>query len=157
MLVGFSMKVCVLVAQSCPTLRPHGLQPTRFLCPWDFPGKNTGMGSRSLLQGLFLTQGSNLGLQHCRQILYQLSYQRCLKWIKRDTQMSINVEKGEFPLHLKWCFIVYSNFNLRLHYMLIKLTFGSSSSMIMALSNQKSNQLSKYFYTFILFHEQLYP
>ena len=33
------------VAQSCPTLRPHGLQPTRLLCPWDFPGKSTGVGS----------------------------------------------------------------------------------------------------------------
>ena len=39
------------VAQSCPTLsRPHGLQPTRLLCPWDFPGKSTGMGCHCLLQ-----------------------------------------------------------------------------------------------------------
>ena len=48
-LVGFSLKVCVLVAQSCLTLLPHGLQPTRFLCPWDFPGKNTGVGCHFLL------------------------------------------------------------------------------------------------------------
>ena len=41
------------------SLRPHGLQPTRLLCPWDSPGKNTGMGSHALLQGVFLTQGSN--------------------------------------------------------------------------------------------------
>ena len=34
----------VLVAQSCLTLWPHGLQPTRLLCPWDFPGKDTGVG-----------------------------------------------------------------------------------------------------------------
>ena len=35
----------VLVAKSCLTLlRPHGLEPARFLCPWDFPGKNTGVG-----------------------------------------------------------------------------------------------------------------
>ena len=32
------------VTHSCPTLRPHGLQPTRLLHPWDFPGKNTGVG-----------------------------------------------------------------------------------------------------------------
>ena len=38
------------------------------------PGKNTGVSSHSLLRGIFLTQG--LGLQHCRQILYLLSYQR---------------------------------------------------------------------------------
>ena len=43
-------------AQSGPSLQPHGLQPTRLLCPWDFPGKNTGVGCHSLLQGIFLTQ-----------------------------------------------------------------------------------------------------
>ena len=41
----------------------------------DSPGKDTGVGSLSLLQGLFPTQESNPGLPHCRQILYQLSYQ----------------------------------------------------------------------------------
>ena len=56
-------------------LRPHGLQPTRRLCPWASPGKNTGVGCRFLLQGIFLTQGLNLGLQHCRQILYHLNHQ----------------------------------------------------------------------------------
>ena len=45
------------------------------LCPWDSPGKNTGVGCHALLQGIFLIQGSNPGLPHCRQILYQLSYQ----------------------------------------------------------------------------------
>ena len=42
-----------LVAQSCATLRPPGLQPARLLCPWDSPGKNTGVGSHSLLQRIF--------------------------------------------------------------------------------------------------------
>ena len=42
-------------------------------CPWDFPGKNTGVGCHFLLQGIFQNQGSNLGVLHCRQILY-LSY-----------------------------------------------------------------------------------
>ena len=65
----------VLVAQSCPTLRPHGLQPIRLLCPWDSPGKNTRVGSQALLQGIFLTQRLNPGLLHCRQILYCLSHQ----------------------------------------------------------------------------------
>ena len=44
-----------------------------FLCPWK--GKNTGVGCHSFLQGIFPTQGSNLGLLHCRQILYLLSHQ----------------------------------------------------------------------------------
>ena len=51
--------VVMLVAQSCLTLRPHGLYPARLLCPWDSPGKNTGMGCHSLLQRIFPTQGSN--------------------------------------------------------------------------------------------------
>ena len=57
------------------SLRPHGPWPTRPLCPWNSSGKNTGDGSYSLLQGIFLTQGSNPGPLHCRQILYHLSYQ----------------------------------------------------------------------------------
>ena len=44
------------------SLRPHGLHPTRLLCLWDSPGKNTGVGSHALLQGIFPIQGSNLGL-----------------------------------------------------------------------------------------------
>ena len=56
------------------SLWPHGLQPSRLLCPWDFPGKNAGVGCHFLLQGILLTQGLNTGLLHCRQILYWLSY-----------------------------------------------------------------------------------
>ena len=51
------------------SLQPHGLQPARLLCPWDFPGNNTGVGCHFLLQGIFPTQGSNPGLPHCRQML----------------------------------------------------------------------------------------
>ena len=39
--------------------RPHGLQPPRLLCPWEFSGKNTGVGCHFLLQGISLTKGSN--------------------------------------------------------------------------------------------------
>ena len=46
------------VVQSCLTLWPHGLWPTRLLCPWDFPGKSTGVGCHFLPQGIFPTQGS---------------------------------------------------------------------------------------------------
>ena len=51
------------------SLRPHGLYS-----PWNSPCQNTGVGSLSLLQGIFLTQESNRGLLHCRWILYQLSH-----------------------------------------------------------------------------------
>ena len=64
------------------SLWPHGLQPTRLLSPWDSPGKSTGVGCHFLLQGIFPTQGSNLGLPHHRQTLYRLSYQgTLLYWI----------------------------------------------------------------------------
>ena len=43
---------------------PHELQPTRLLCPWNYPGKNTGVGCHSLLQGIFRTQGLNSSLLH---------------------------------------------------------------------------------------------
>ena len=49
-------------AELCLTLRPHGLLPARLLSPWDFPGKNSGVGCHFLLQEIFLTQGSNLCL-----------------------------------------------------------------------------------------------
>ena len=52
-----------------------GLQPARLLCPWNSPGKNTEVGSRSLLQEIFPTQGSNSGILHCRWILHPLSHQ----------------------------------------------------------------------------------
>ena len=51
------------------SLQPHGLYS-----PWNSPGQNTGVGSLSILQGIFPTQGSNPGLPHCRGILYQLSH-----------------------------------------------------------------------------------
>ena len=43
-------------------LGPHRLQPSRLLCPWDFPGKKTGLGCHVLLKAIFLIQGSNLTL-----------------------------------------------------------------------------------------------
>ena len=50
------------------------LQPARLLCTWDSPGKNTGVGCHSLLQRICPTQGSNPGIPHCMQILYQLRH-----------------------------------------------------------------------------------
>jgi len=70
-------KVKMKVAQPCPTLcNPMDCSP------WNSPGQNTGVGNLSLQ--IFPFQGSNPGLPHCRQILYQLSHQgspRILEWI----------------------------------------------------------------------------
>ena len=63
------------IAQLCLTLcDPIDCSLTRFLHPWDFPGKNTGVGNHFLLQEIFPTQGLNPGLLHCRQTLYCLSH-----------------------------------------------------------------------------------
>ena len=61
------------------SLRPHGLYS-----PWNSLGQNTGVGSLSLFQGIFPTQGLNPGLSHCRRILYQLSHKgspTILEWV----------------------------------------------------------------------------
>ena len=62
----FSLKVwkCYM----CDSLWSHGLQPTRLLCPWYFPGKKTGVGCQLLLQGIFPTQGSSLQ-SHALQVV----------------------------------------------------------------------------------------
>ena len=72
-------------AQSCLTLfESRHCSRDRLLCPWDSPGKNTGVGRLSLLQGIFPTQRSNPGLPHCRQSLYQLNHQGSPK-VRRET------------------------------------------------------------------------
>ena len=66
------------------TLWPHPLQPTRLLCLWNSPVKNTGVSCHFLLQGIFPTQGLNWGLPLYRQTPYQLSHQgspRILEWV----------------------------------------------------------------------------
>ena len=70
-------------------LRPQGLYS-----PWTSPGQNTGVGSLSLLQGIFPTQGSNPGLPHCGWILYQLSH----KASKENTlQKATSLVQGFYP------------------------------------------------------------
>ena len=74
---SLKVSVKVLVTQSCLTLcdpDPMDCSLPDSKSPWDSPVKNTGVGSHFLLQGIFLTQGLNLGLLHCRQILYPLSH-----------------------------------------------------------------------------------
>ena len=79
-----ALKVKVLVTQSCLTLCDlmDCSPPTRLLCLWDSLGKNTGVGCHSLLWGIVLTQGSNSGLLHCRQILTNWATRKPLKVFK---------------------------------------------------------------------------
>ena len=70
-LTSFISVSCSVVTDSTT----HGLQPTRFLHPWDFPGSDAGVVCHFLLPGIFPTQGSKPGLLHWRQKLYYLSHQ----------------------------------------------------------------------------------
>ena len=69
---------CSVVSDS---LRPHGLYS-----PWKSPGQNTGVGIFPLLQGIFPTQGLNLGLLHCKRTRYQLSYKGSPVWSKENSK-----------------------------------------------------------------------
>ena len=60
--------MCVSHSVMSNSLQPHGLWPTKLLCLWGYPGKNTGVDCHSLLQRTFPIQGLNPGLLHCRQI-----------------------------------------------------------------------------------------
>ena len=84
------------------SLRLYGLCPARLLCPWGFPGKNTGVGCHAFLQGIFLTQGLN---QH---ILYLLHWQvgslppvlPGSPWGSR--KWKISVPSVESSSHVRW-------------------------------------------------------
>ena len=70
-------------SESCSVMS-DSLQPHALHSPWNSPGQNTGVGSFSLFQGIFPTQGWNPCLPHCRQSLYQLSHKgspSILEWV----------------------------------------------------------------------------
>ena len=84
--------VCVCV-QLLSDVRLHGLQPAKLLCPWDSPGKNTGLGSHFLLQGIFPTQGSSpclLSLLHWQVDSLPLCHMGA-------TILSVNCKDGKMP------------------------------------------------------------
>ena len=96
---------CSVVSDS---LRPPGLCSSRLLCPWDSPGKNTGVGCHFLLQGVFLTQGSNL------HFLCLLHWQvDCLPWHHLLSTVCLNSSCSIFlPLHGIFSFFHVSHFSL---------------------------------------------
>ena len=78
----YRIECCCCCLVMSDSLRPHGLSSARFLCPWDFPGKNTGVDSHFLLQGISLTQWSNLCLLLWQANSLPLSHQwRPYYWI----------------------------------------------------------------------------
>ena len=100
----------------------HGLWPTRLLCPWGSPGKDTGVGSHSLLQGILPIQGSNPSLLHCGRILYPLSHQG-------RSFLSVNMIYSSILLgffhFFQQCFIFYIFQCRGLMHLLLYLFLGS--------------------------------
>ena len=127
-----------LVAQSCLTLcDPMNCSTPGSFVHGDSPGKNTGVGCRALLQGIFPTQELNPGLLNCRQILYQLSHQGKPK---NTAVGSLSLLQQTFPtwefdwglLHCRW--ILYQlryQRSLYLQYLFSKCDSASKGISIM--------------------------
>ena len=103
---SFCQKMCcVVLSHSFMTdsLWPQDCSPPGPSVHGDSPGKNTGVCCHALLQGIFLNQGSNPGLLHCRWVLYQLSHQNFHEECERkELSKSLNA----------WCiFVLPSHLN----------------------------------------------
>ena len=102
----------------------------RLLCPWNSPGKNTRVGGHSLLQSIFLTQGSNLWFLHYRQILYHLSHQG-------SPQMTIHCLKIDITSHYWFIFpyaVVIQTFSFTQQSLSSYLSLWSTSPKISCLT-----------------------
>ena len=95
--------LCVrFIAKSCLTLlQLHGLKPATLLCPRDFSGKNTRMGCHSLLQGTFLTQGSNSHLLYCPWILYYWLTREAPKLTLRPMSMGYAYWSQKYKIYFR--------------------------------------------------------
>ena len=85
------------------SLRPRGLQPARLLCPWDSPGKNTGVGCHFLFQGIFSIQGSIL---HLLRLLHWQAGSLPLQSGK-PIDMSFLFDRHDHPTRQKRIFLIY--------------------------------------------------
>ena len=117
---GAGMLGCLVMSNS---LWSHGLQPARLLSPWDSPGKNTGVGWYSVLQGVFLTEGSNSRLVHWQANSLPLSHQGsvtniCMGLIMSSTTPNSCTEEltPPAPQNVKFIFLP--------HYLLQHMSFS---------------------------------
>ena len=87
----------IVASVTSNSLRPHGLQPTRLLCPWNSPGKNTGVNCHTFLQGLFPTQGSS------PHLLHHLHWQVLFPLVPCGKPLIFCILKsGSIPQHIHW-------------------------------------------------------
>ena len=122
------VKVVVTQPQSCPTLGDAmDWDPPGSSGPWNSVGKNTGVGCHFLLQGIFPTQGSSLGLPHCRQIIYRLTTREA------STQMCAHLHVGQHiyvQVHTCMCGSVYTCTHMAQHVNVHMLTCDSTSMCV---------------------------
>ena len=122
--------VCVCVISCsvmCNSLRPHGLSPTRLLCPWSFPGKNIGVGCHFLFQGILLTQGSNPRLLH---LLHWQADSLPLKNIQRimlNGKISQSLEVIYCMILLVWHFVNDNTLELENRSLVARVKDGSGA------------------------------
>ena len=104
-----TLKPCAVLSHlvMSDSLWPYRPQPSRLLRPWDYPGKNTGVGCHVLLQGIFPTQGSNSCLPHllnCRRILHYWTTKETLSYYTWEENKNIShstCENEDQILHIK--------------------------------------------------------
>ena len=96
--------VLCMCTQACPILCDLTDCSLPHLCPWDCPGKNTGVSCHFLLQGSFPTQGQNTGFLHCRQILYHWASREALLCCIPDTNYALVKNTSNLcQLHVLFC------------------------------------------------------
>ena len=100
------------------------LKPTRLLCPWDLPGKDTGVGCHFLLQGVFPNQGSNPHLLNCRWIPYHWptwGAQFAYYCVLNNDRMNLSLLLKEWTIWLL-SLLYFLMYILSIRYILVKLS-----------------------------------
>ena len=128
----FPVAMCVCQSLSHVQLfATQWTEPAGSLCSWVSPGKNTGVGCHSLLQGIFPIQGSNPGPPHCRQILYHLSQVQCL--MQKEWHTDGIVEKHIYSSVLSHSLLfacLFYSFTHPFIYLLLAQTFPITSRIL---------------------------
>ena len=107
---GNSVYVCLVTSVMSNSLRPYELYLTRLLCPWDSPGKNSGVGCHALLQGIILTQPPNQCLLHFRCILYHWATSEALLVLPLSSNKSYSCSESPWTNNIDRLNVFFSPF-----------------------------------------------
>ena len=130
----------LLCTESCLTLwNHHGLQPTKFLCPWDFLGKNAEVSCHFLLQGIFPSQGSNPCLLHQQADSLLLSHQGIGEKLIKTKKFSLML----FPTLIR-CTLGRFFFSFLLYLFFLYLLFSKRYEPVLQRSPQALKMMAHY-------------